>query len=370
MTIPFLSFEAQHQPIRDEILAAMARVYDQQWYILGEEVNSFEKEYAGFNQVRHTVGVSSGLDALMLALRAIGIGPGHEVIVPSNTYIATWLAVTQLGASIVPVEPDSATSNLDHTLLEGLITPRTKAIIPVHLYGQACQMSAIIKIAQEYGIHIVEDNAQAQGASYEGQPTGSFGIANATSFYPTKNLGALGDAGAVTTNDLAVADRIRILRNYGSRQKNAHEVMGYNARLDELQAAILRVKLQKLTAWTEQRQQIAAWYDNCLADISHLRLPYVAPGATHVYHLYVVHTPYRDALQKHLTSYGIGTVSHYPVPPYKQPAYTELNLQKSNYPIAADLANTCLSLPLWPGMNQHQVMAVAEAIRMFKPSFV
>lgn len=367
-TIPFLDFQGQHQPIRAEVMAAVERVYDSYWYVLGEEVTRFEQEYAAFNQVAQTVGVANGLDALVLALRVLEIGPGDEVIVPSNTYIATWLAVTQVGATPVPVEPDPATSNLDPALIAAALTPRTRAIMPVHLYGQACRMSEIMALAKEHGLYVIEDNAQAQGAAFAGQLTGSFGHLSATSFYPGKNLGALGDAGAVTTNDAELAQKVRVLRNYGSQQKYYNEVVGYNSRLDELQAAVLRVKLQHLPTWTAQRQQIAAWYDQHLADIADLRLPTIAEGATHVYHLYVVRTPHRAALQQHLTSHGISTMIHYPIPPHLQQAYADLGIARGAFPIAEELAATCLSLPMWPGMTEEHVMAVTEAMRSFSVS--
>ena len=365
MDIPFLSFEPQHKPLRASLIEAFSRVYDSYWYVLGEEVKHFEAEYAAFNQVAHTVGVANGLDALVLALRVLGIGPGDEVIVPSNTYIATWLAVTQVGATPVGVEPELTTSNLDPALIAAAITPRTRAIMPVHLYGQACRMTEIMAIATQHGLYVVEDNAQSQGAAFDGGLTGSFGHVNGTSFYPGKNLGALGDAGAVTTNDEDIAQKVRVLRNYGSQKKYYNEVVGYNSRLDELQAAILRTKLPELAEWTRQRQQVAAWYDQHLAGIADLRLPAVAAGATHVYHLYVVHTPHRDALQQHLTSQGIGTLIHYPVPPHRQQAYQELQLPVGHFPIAEALAATCLSLPMWPGMTEAHIVVVAAAMRSF-----
>jgi dTDP-4-amino-4,6-dideoxygalactose transaminase len=365
MNVPFLSFEPQHTPLRNEILASMARVYDAEWYVLGDELRQFEQEYAAFNQVAHVVGVASGLDALTLALRALSIGPDDEVLVPSNTYIATWLAVTQVGATPVPVEPDPATSNIDPAHIEAAITPRTRAIIPVHLYGQPCRMPEIMALAQQYGLSVIEDNAQAQGATFNGQITGSFGVVNATSFYPTKNLGALGDAGAITTNDAVVVKQLQLLRNYGSSHKYHHEVVGYNSRLDELQAAVLRVKLNYLANWTTQRQQLAAWYSEYLAEVPGLRLPTVAAGAGSVWHLYVVHTAQRDALQRHLATQGIGTLIHYPIPPHMQPAYTHLGLSAGSLPIAEELAATCLSLPLWPGMTQQMVAQVAHAIQGF-----
>lgn len=365
MTIPFLSFAPQHGPIRAEVLAAIADVYDRQWYVLGEQVSAFEAEYSAFNDVAHTVGVANGLDALHLGLEALGVQPGDEVIVPSNTYIATWLAVSFVGGVPVPVEPNPQTYNLDPASLEAAITPRTKGIVPVHLYGQACEMGPILAIAQRHGLWVMEDNAQAQGAAWEGRRTGSFGQVNGTSFYPGKNLGALGDAGAVTTNDEALAARLRTLRNYGSQQKYYNEVIGHNSRLDELQAAVLRVKLPQLAAWTAQRQQVASLYNEHLAGLADLVLPTVAAGATHVYHLYVVRSSRRDALQRHLTAQGIGTLIHYPVPPHMQQAYEPLQQPAGSFPIAEQLAATCLSLPMWPGMTESHVATVAAAIRSF-----
>ncbi|WP_019947785.1 DegT/DnrJ/EryC1/StrS family aminotransferase [Hymenobacter aerophilus] len=365
MQVPFLSFAPQHQPIREEILEAVGRVYDSQWYVLGQSVRDFEAAYAKFSGAGYCVGVANGLDALHLSLVALGIGAGDEVIVPSNTYIATWLAVSYVGAVPVPVEPSPITYNLDPRLIEAAITPRTRAIMPVHLYGQACEMRAIMEIAQRHQLLVIEDNAQAQGATAHGQLTGSFGAANGTSFYPGKNLGALGDAGAVTTNDEGVAQKLRVLRNYGSQQKYYNEVVGYNSRLDELQAAVLSVKLGYLPEWTRQRQQVAAWYDTHLRGIEGLQLPVAALGSTHVYHLYVVRTARRDALQEHLTAAGIGTLIHYPVPPHQQQAYAHMNIRKGAFPIAEELAATSLSLPMWPGMTEEQVVQVAEAVRSY-----
>jgi len=365
LKIPFLSFGPQHDPLREVVLGALARVYDSHWYVLGDEVSRFETAYADFSGVSNCVGVANGLDALVLALRVLGVGPGDDVIVPSNTYIASWLAVTQVGATPVGVEPERATSNLDPDLLEAAITPRTRAIMPVHLYGQACRMDAIMAVAARHNLFVVEDNAQSQGATFKGHPTGSIGHISGTSFYPGKNLGALGDAGAVTTNDPALAQRVRVLRNYGSQQKYYNEVVGYNSRLDELQAAVLSAKLPHLATWTEQRQQVAAWYEEQLADVTELRLPQVVAGATHVYHLYVVHTSERDALQRFLTEHGIGTMIHYPVPPHRQQAYAELGLPTGTFPLSEELAATCLSLPMWPGMTPEHVSTVAQAIRTF-----
>lgn len=360
MRIPFLSFSGQHEAIRAEVLAAVARVYDRQWFVLGEEVTAFEREYSQLSGVAHTVGVGNGLDALHLSLRALGLQPGDEVLVPSNTYVATWLAVSQAGGVPVPVEPNLLTCNLDPARLAAAITPRTRGIMPVHLYGQPCEMTAILAVAGRHGLWVLEDNAQAQGATWQGQPTGSFGQLNATSFYPSKNLGALGDGGAATTNDAALAQQVRRLRNYGTEQRYISETQGYNSRLDELQAAVLRVKLPYLAEWTQQRRQLAAWYSEYLAGIPSLRLPTAAAGAEPVWHLYVVHTPRRDQLWRHLTAAGIETLVHYPVPPHQQPAYAHLHLPPQ--PIAEELAATCLSLPLWPGMTEATVAQVAEAV--------
>ena len=365
MIVPFLSFSPQHDPIRSEVLAAIADVYDKQWYVLGEQVKAFESEYSAFNQVAHTVGVANGLDALHLALEALGVRPGDEVIVPSNTYIATWLAVSFVGATPVPVEPNPDTYNLDPARLASALTARTKGIMPVHLYGQACEMGPIMDFAKAHGLWVVEDNAQAQGATWQSGITGSFGNVNGTSFYPGKNLGALGDAGAITTNDDSLAHKIQTLRNYGSQKKYYNEIVGHNSRLDELQAAVLRVKLKKLPTWTKQRQLIASLYDRYLVGVGDLHLPMIATGATHVYHLYVVRTNHRDALQQHLTQQGIGTLIHYPVPPHRQQAYAHLSIPAGTYPIAEELANTCLSLPMWPGMTEEHVVRVTTAIQGF-----
>ncbi len=362
--IPFFSLHTVHEAVREEVQAIITRVYDADWFVLGTEVAQFERAYSVFNEVQHAVGVGNGLDALTLALRALGIGPGDEVLVPSNTYVATWLAVSHVGAVPVPVEPEYTTSNLDPSRLVAAITSRTRAIMPVHLYGQPCRMPEIMALADSYGLLVIEDNAQGHGARMAGQLTGSFGQASGTSFYPTKNLGALGDAGAVTTPNEAVAYRVRQLRNYGSLQKNQHDLLGYNSRLDELQAAVLSVKLQYLPRWTAQRRELATWYNQYLADIPGLRLPTVIQSAEPVWHLYVVHTSQREELQHYLMAHGINTQIHYPVPPHRQPAYAQLNL-RSKLPIAEELAATCLSLPLWPGMTEQMVMRIADTIRQF-----
>jgi dTDP-4-amino-4,6-dideoxygalactose transaminase len=365
MQIPFLSFDETNQQVKQELLKAFESFFDSAWYVLGERVKTFEKEYAAFNKVEHCVGVSNGLDALHIALLTLNIGQGDEVIVPSNTYIATVLAVSYVGAVPVFVEPDIQTFNLDPKKIEAAITSKTKAIMPVHLYGQACAMDAIMDVAQRHNLFVIEDNAQSQGATYKGKLTGSWGHINGTSFYPGKNLGALGDAGAVTTNDSALANRAAVLRNYGSQKKYYNEVIGHNMRLDECQAAFLSVKLKYLHEWTAQRQQIAMWYNEALKEVAELIIPYVADEATHVYHLYVIRTKNREGLQQHLHQNGIGTLIHYPIPPHLQEAYTSLGYKKGDFPIAEEIAATCLSLPMWPGMKKEEVDTIAVAINNY-----
>ncbi len=365
MKIPFLNFADSHLQIKSELEAAFSNVLSYNWFVLGKELEAFETEYAVYNSVNSCIGVSNGLDALHLALRALGIGEGDEVIVPSNTYIATVLAVSYVGAKPVIVEPRLGTYNLNPDLVEAVITNRTKAIMPVHLYGQACEMTAIQQIAKKYNLFIVEDNAQAQGASYNGRITGSWGDANGTSFYPGKNLGALGDAGAVTTNDTEISRKIKMLRNYGSEKKYFNEVVGYNMRLDELQAAFLRVKLKRLKEWTNERMGIASLYNSELQGVGDLVLPQIAEGATHVYHLYVIRTKKRDALQQYLTDHGVGTVIHYPIPFHLQEAYVSMGYKKGDFPIAEEIASTCLSIPIWPGMNKSQVLYISKTLKKF-----
>lgn len=368
MKVPFVSFEYMHQPIKMEILQAFEDFYDSNWFVLGKKVKNFEEEYANFNNVHKCVGVSNGLDALHIALKTLGIGEGDEVIVPTNTYIATWLSVTYVGATPVPVEPNIDTYNIDVTKIEMAITSKTRAIMPVHLFGQACEMEAIMSIAKKYNLFVIEDNAQAQGASFKNKITGSFGDINGTSFYPGKNLGALGDAGAVTTNNLKLAEKATILRNYGSAKKYYNELVGFNMRLDECQAAFLSVKLKHLEEWIKQRQQIAGWYNEVLRGIGDLVLPNVHPQSTHVYHLYVIRTKQRDALQKYLEEQGIGTLIHYPIPPHMQEAYKDLGYKKGDFPIAEELAKSSLSLPMWPGIIREQVNYIAKTISLFYES--
>jgi dTDP-4-amino-4,6-dideoxygalactose transaminase len=365
MQVPFLSFSGQHDPIRDEAIETFKNFFDSHYYVLGNMTRAFEAEYAKFNNVKHCVGISNGLDALHLALRVLEIGPGHEVIVPANTYIATALAVSMTGATPVFVEPRADTYNLNPECVEAAITSKTKAIMPVHLYGQACEMEQIMAIAHKYKLYVVEDNAQAQGAAFNGTLTGAFGHINATSFYPSKNLGALGEGGAITTNDTQLANLISIWRNYGSEKRYYNMVAGYNNRPDELQCGLLSLKLRYLSQWTAERQRLAAIYLDQLSGIDALTLPTTAPGATHVYHLFVVRTPQRDALQKHLTEQGIGTVIHYPVPPHLQQAYAHLHIPKGSFPLTEQLANQVLSIPLYPGLQASQQEMVIQAIRRF-----
>lgn len=363
--VPFLSLDDLHERLRDEITRHFEAFYDSRSFILGEEVGRFEKAYARFSGTRCCVGVANGFDALYLALEALGISEGDEVIVPSNTYVATWLAVSRTGAKVVPVEPDSRTFNIGPAGIEEAITPRTRAVLPVHIFGQACDMDAIVEVADRHGLFVVEDNAQAQGAECRGRPTGSFGRINATSFYPSKILGALGDAGAVTTDDIDLADHVRTMRNYGAGRKNIHEVIGVNSRMDEIQAGILAIKLRYLSGWIEERRRTAKWYREDLGGLEGLTLPFTAPGVSHVYHLYVVCTRHRDRLRKHLADNGIETMIHYPTPPHLQRAYRGLGFGKDSFAIAEELAETSLSLPMFIGMTREQVRIVAERIGEF-----
>jgi dTDP-4-amino-4,6-dideoxygalactose transaminase len=360
--VPFLDLKSVQLQQRAELVAAFERVLDSGWYIMGDELKRFEQEYAAYCGAAHCVGVANGLDALSLALRALDIGAGDEVIVPSNTYIATWLAVTHVGATPVPVEPDERTHNIDPARLEAAITPRTKAIMPVHLYGQPADMTPILEIARRHGLRVIEDGAQAHAARYKGERLGAHGDAVAWSFYPGKNLGALGDGGAVTTHDEGVAARLRELRNYGSKVKYHNEVIGYNSRLDELQAALLRVKLPKLEADNQHRAEVAQRYLHGLAGLD-LVLPVVPAWAEPAWHLFVVRHRQRDALAKRLADAGIGTVIHYPVAPHLQPAYASLGLARGALPISEAMHAQVLSLPIGPTQSVEQTEQVIHAVR-------
>jgi dTDP-4-amino-4,6-dideoxygalactose transaminase len=360
-SVLFLDLGATYRELRTEIDAAVARVLESGWYLLGEEIKAFETEYAAYTGASYCIGVGNGLEALHLTLRAMDIGPGDEVLVPSNTYIATWLAVTQVGAIPVPVEPDENTYNMDSHRIDAAITPRTRAILPVHLYGQPADMAPILACAEKHGLKVLADGAQAHGARYRGKAIGGLGDATAWSFYPGKNLGAYGDAGAVTTNDPVIAERIRVLRNYGSRVKYVNEVQGYNSRLDEIQAAILRVKLRHMDAWNERRTKVAATYQAALSECG-LILPVVPPEMVPAWHLYVVRHPERDALQRDLQALGIQTLIHYPIPPHRQQAYAGLGWPAGSFPVAESMANSVLSLPIGPHLSADQRVKVIETL--------
>lgn len=362
MNVPFLDLKPGYIELAGELDAAYRRVMQSGWFVLGPEVEAFEAEFAAYCGVAHGVGVANGLEAMELCLLAYGIGPGDEVIVPSNTYIATWLAVSHTGARPVPVEPDAQTSNIDPVRLEQALSPRTRAIIPVHLYGQPADMDPIMAFAARHGLKVIEDVAQAHGARYRGRRTGGLGDAGAFSFFPTKNLGAAGDGGAVVTDDAMLADRLRVLRNYGSRRKYVNEVRGVNSRLDELQAALLRVRLKVLDAWNERRRAVAAAYRQALAGHNGLALPYVPEWAEPAWHLFVVRTPAREATTRALDAAGIGWLIHYPVPPHLQAAYADLGLARGALPIAEELADSVLSLPMGPHMNVADTAQVAAAL--------
>ncbi len=364
MKVPFLDVKASYEEIAPELDAATHRVVSSGWYLLGDEITAFEREYADYVGAKYCVGLGNGLDALHLGLRALGVGAGDEVIVPSNTYIATWLAVSYAGATPVPVEPDPGTYNLDPALIEAAITPRTKAILPVHLYGQPADMDPICTIARRHNLYVLDDAAQVHGARYRGQRIGGLADVTAWSFYPGKNLGALGDAGAITTNDEGVADRIRVLRNYGSRVKYVNEVQGYNSRLDEIQAAVLRVKLPYVDQWNARRARIAARYMTEL-DNAGLVLPQVPDWAEPAWHVFVVRSYDRDALQRHLTTAEIGTVIHYPTPPHRQEAYRDLNLPEGSFPLSEAIHREAISLPIGPHMTDAQVDATIAAVLDF-----
>jgi dTDP-4-amino-4,6-dideoxygalactose transaminase len=363
MNIPFLDLTAAYYELKNEIDDAVSRSLSSGWYIGGPEVEAFESEYANYCDTKYAVSVANGLDALHLTLRAMGVGVGDEVIVPSNTYIATWLAVSQCGATPVPVEPNSLTYNIDSQLIESAITNKTKVIIPVHLYGQPADLDPILNIAKKYNLKVLEDGAQAHGALYKGKKLGGHGDAVAWSFYPGKNLGAMGDGGAVTTNDPELAERISILRNYGSKIKYINEVQGYNSRLDPIQAAVLRVKLSHLDEWNQRRKQIAKQYKELLSDDFQLVMPFVPEWADPVWHLFVIQYSARNDLQIKLNTKGISTLIHYPIPPHLQAAYAENNWTKGSFPIAETMADQLLSLPIGPSLELDHINLVSQAIK-------
>lgn len=363
MNVPFLDLKAAVDELRADIDASIVKVLNSGQYILGDEVEAFEKEFAKYCGAKYCVGVANGLDALHLVLHSWNIGPGDEVIVPSNTYIATWLAVSYCGAIPVPVEPEEDTYNIDPLKIEAAITSRTKAILPVHLYGQPADLDRIISIARAHDLKILEDGAQAHGAEYKGKKIGCHGDAVTWSFYPGKNLGAIGDGGAITTDDEKLFNDLRALRNYGSTKRYVHEIVGFNSRLDPMQAAILRVKLNHLDDWNNRRKKIASTYSTSLVDTG-ITVPFIPSWLSPAWHLYVVQTNKRDALQKYLSEFNIGTLIHYPVPPHLQGAYRNSS-KKINLPIAESMANEILSLPIGPHMKDAQVEQVIDAIQSF-----
>jgi dTDP-4-amino-4,6-dideoxygalactose transaminase len=364
MNIPLLDFKSEYFSIKNEIDDAIQRVLNSGWYILGSEVNKLEEEFANYLGVKYCVGVASGLDALHLILRVLEIGKGDEVIVPANTYIATLLAISHVNAHPVLVEPDERTYNINPELIEEKITKKTKAILPVHLYGLSADMDAINDVAQNYDLYIIEDAAQAHGAEYKNKKCGSLGTAAGFSFYPTKNLGACGDAGAVTTNNEEISDKIRVFRNYGSREKYYNEVKGFNSRLDEIQAAILRVKLKYLDENNKKRRENAKFYNENITN-EDIVLPVEPKGYKHVYHQFVIRYRNRDKLQKYLKYNGISTLIHYPVPPHLSKAYTDLKFKKGDFPVTEKIANECLSLPISPEILIRDLDEIIRVVNNF-----
>lgn len=358
----FLDMLAPYRELKNELDEAYFRFMNSGWYVLGPEVENFEKLWAGFCGTEFCVGVSNGLDALCLGLEAGGVKPGDEVIVPSNTYIATWLAISQIGAVPVPVEPSWQTYNLDPAKIEAAITSRTTAVAVVHLYGIPADMDPIMKIAEKHHLFVLEDNAQSQGAWYHGRRTGNLGHAAAFSFYPAKNIGAFGEAGGVTTNDPAIADRIRVLRNYGSRIKYHNEVKGYNRRIDALQAAFLSVKIPHLDEWNARRRKVASVYFEGLADVPGVILP---PSALEesVWHQFIIRVKNRDDVQVRLKAEGIPTMIHYPIPPHLSEAYADMKFKRGDFPVAEEMADTFLSLPIGPHMPEDDVHTVIRAVK-------
>jgi dTDP-4-amino-4,6-dideoxygalactose transaminase len=364
-TIPFFSLEKQHRQIRNDLQQKLMSVIDAGWFVSGKELTAFENEFALYCDTSHAIGVGNGLDALTFCLLAAQVGKGDEVIVPAHTYIATWLAITRVGAIPIPIEPEPMSFNIDVDKIEDKITSKTKVILPVHLYGQACNMSSILQLAEKHQMKIIEDNAQAQGSKWKGKATGSWGTVNATSFYPTKNIGALGDGGAVTTNDKTLAEQCRQWGNYGFEKKNVAERLGYNSRLDELQAGLLRVKLPIVSSWIEEKRKIASTYVDQLKGVGDLILPAAESNAFHTYHLFVVRSSYRDNLKTFLQQHAIETQIHYPIPPHLQKPYQYLNFKKGDFPITEQMAETALSLPIWPGMEPDDLAYITDTIRTF-----
>ncbi len=366
MKIPFYDIRRMHEPLMDRLDDAYRRVMSSGQFILGKEVEAFEAEYARYSGVEYCVGVGNGLDGLTLLLMAYGIGTGDEVIVPANTYVATWLAISRVGATVIPVEPDPKTFNINPALIEDAVSARTVAIMPVHLYGRPAEMDKINRIAQKKGLLVIADAAQSQGALYKGKPVDLYSDSSATSFYPGKNLGALGDGGAVLTNDRAIYEKVKILRNYGSAKKYYNAELGINSRLDELQAAILREKLPFLDLWNENRRDIAKWYWDGLSNVSGIILPELSQEADIVWHQFVVRSTERDSLMDYLQKSGIGTMIHYPVPPHLQSCYQ--NRQWPQLKLTEIMARTQFSLPVYPGLEQDEVQLIIDTIKSFYSS--
>jgi dTDP-4-amino-4,6-dideoxygalactose transaminase len=361
MKIPFLDLQATYRELKEEIDRSVGRVFESGYYILGPEVEAFESEFAQYCQANHCVGVGNGLDAIYIALKALDIGPGDEVLVPSNTYIATWLAVTQCGATPIPVEPSIETYNINPAELLKAITPKTKAIIAVHLYGQPAPLEEILKIANQFDLRVIEDAAQAHGAIYKGKKIGAHSDLVTWSFYPGKNLGAFGDGGAITTNNKDLANTAAVFRNYGSEQKYQNKVLGLNSRLDPMQAAILRVKLRKLDEWNSRRKVIASLYSEVFKE-NHLSIPRVDEDTSSSWHLYVLRHHKRDQIVKAMNDLEIGVFIHYPIPPHLQIAYKHLGYSKGSLPVAEKLSSEIFSLPIGPHLSANESRHVIDCV--------
>ena len=363
--IKFLDLKELNKRYNQALSSSFNNFIESGWYVLGEQLKKFEDEYSFFSKTNYTIGVANGLDALVMSLKSLKICPGDEVIVPSNTYIATWLSISYCGAKPIPVEPNIETYNLDPKLIESKISKRTKAVMVVNLYGQSAELLEIKNICDKNNLYLIEDNAQSQGALCNGKLTGSFGIVNATSFYPGKNLGALGDAGAITTDDENINNYLRILRNYGSEKKYYNIIKGHNSRLDELQASILRIKLRDLKNQNTERQKIANLYNDGLNNIGDIVLPKIAEGCSSVFHLFVIRTKNRDKLINYLFDNKIETLIHYPIPPHLQNAYKDENYKKGDFPISELIADTALSLPVGPHLSEDDIGYICNKIKLF-----
>ena len=365
MKTPFLDLKAMSAEVAEEVSNAWNGIVEDSNFVLGRQVDAFEGEFAAYCGCRHAIGVASGLDALKLILRAMDIGAGDEVITVANSFIATALAISSVGATPVLVDMDERDFLIDVQLIEGAITPKTKAIMPVHLYGQSAEMDPILEIATRHGLKVVEDAAQAHGALYKGRRCGALGDAAAFSFYPGKNLGAFGDGGAVTTNDDALAEKIRSLRNYGSPRRYHHELLGENSRLDTVQAAVLSAKLKRLDGWNRNRRNVAGRYAELLEGLEGITLPATNGYAEHVHHLFVIRTGQRDALKDHMEAHGVGCIIHYPIPIHLQEAYAGMGWMAGDFPASEQAAKEILSLPIFPTMADDQVCHVAETVKAF-----